>query len=79
MKQLNGGPEKWGLDASPFDWHLIIKPEASGRVGLHPESNKPRFEARYKVAHNKYTYINPFTGHKGEKELRHEPLETPYF
>ncbi|WP_027085177.1 pre-toxin TG domain-containing protein [Cohnella panacarvi] len=69
-----GGVEQWGVknvDGS-FSWRLKLKPEASTREGLGAGSNQPRFDARLD---DKGTYVNPFTGQTGGREVgTHIPL-----
>jgi hypothetical protein len=70
-------PEQWGekLENGKFSWRLKIKPEASTREGLESGSNVPRISARLD---DKGTYVNPFTGKTGGKEIgEHIPLENP--
>ncbi|MDP1978695.1 RHS repeat domain-containing protein, partial [Undibacterium sp.] len=71
----NGAPEKWGVyDNGKFEWHLVIKSEASLRPGLEPGSMLPRFDARLRKGGN--GYINPISGKIGsEKVGTHIPLD----
>ncbi|MDO7908926.1 hypothetical protein Q5741_21420, partial [Paenibacillus sp. JX-17] len=69
-----GGVEQWGVKNADgtFSWRLKLKPEASTREGLGAGSNQPRFDARLD---DKGTYINPFTGQTGGRDVgTHIPL-----
>ncbi|MBH5318329.1 RHS repeat-associated core domain-containing protein [Paenibacillus sp. GSMTC-2017] len=74
QKYTDGGVEMWGVKNADgtFNWRLKLKPEVSTRDGLGVGSNQPRFDARID---DKGTYINPFTGQKGGRDVgTHIPL-----
>jgi RHS repeat-associated protein len=73
----SGKPEKWGIkENGKQKWYLKIKPIESFTEGLESGSHIPRFDART----NQGTYINPFTGEVGKKEVgTHLLLEFPHY
>jgi hypothetical protein len=72
-----GAPENWGIwQNGKAEWRLKIKPESSFRPGLQEGSNIPRFDARLLTDRAGQSYINPFTGEVGSRQVgTHLPLE----